>query len=393
MKLTTKKQKTIWLVGIGVFCLAVFITTALIINANQRKNSPSNPFQPAPTPEPISLVAEQNEAITEIENILNTRPSIKGTDLVQKLIEQNKLPANQTDWKVYLRDAPLTTKEQITKLKEELKAILADLEKNHPDPTPPPIPEPDPERDPTPPQPRPDVRPSNQWEGILWDIRKFLETNPTSVQEIKDWVKEKKFPDPIKEAKIKLEGAPAEDLEKIPRKGSVPGIEEANEKTKKYKDWVQLSAVGDGNCFLNSFSVLLTGNANDTSLAMPLKVKLCLDYISNKGFTSDASDNRPLESVKDTLVGSGGFAKPGAWLDIGDIFYVALVLQRPLAVIGKWPNDPAFGEMSGKLGTYEVPEGITLSHPINWNATYKERWVIYNSGGHFQPLILPKKVK
>jgi hypothetical protein len=93
----------------------------------------------------------------------------------------------------------------------------------------------------------------------------------------------------------------------------VPDIEkDTDNKTKKYKDYVQLSAVGDGNCFLNSFSVLLTGNANDTSLTMPLKVKLCLEFMATEGFTGDGANIHSPEFIKDKLVGSGGFAKPGA---------------------------------------------------------------------------------
>jgi hypothetical protein len=66
-----------------------------LINAGQKKNTLPT-LQPTPVPEPISLVTEQNEAITEIETALSAK-SIESTDLTQKLIEQNKLSVGQTD--------------------------------------------------------------------------------------------------------------------------------------------------------------------------------------------------------------------------------------------------------------------------------------------------------
>ncbi|CAI2192554.1 16667_t:CDS:10, partial [Funneliformis geosporum] len=112
---------------------------------------------------------------------------------------------------------------------------------------------------------------------------------------------------------LDLKGASMEDLKKIPSGGKIPGLDKISSDNDAfpYKDYVQLSAVGDGNCFLNSFSVLLTGKERDTSLALPLRVKLCLEFMANPDKFAGGNETQQLDELKEKLNGSYGFAKNG----------------------------------------------------------------------------------
>ncbi|CAI2187110.1 19478_t:CDS:2, partial [Funneliformis geosporum] len=114
--------------------------------------------------------------------------------------------------------------------------------------------------------------------GILWDIKKFFEKNPTTLQEVKNFLAEKNYPDPMEE--INLEGAPMKELRKLNQQGKVPRLSEDTTEALLYENFIQLNAVGDGNCFLNSYSVFLTGRERDTSYALPLRVKMCLELMT-----------------------------------------------------------------------------------------------------------------
>jgi hypothetical protein len=387
-KKLTKKQKTILLVGVGILGLAIFIATTLVVRKN---GSPSASSQPVPLPPPTSLTDQQNQAITEIRNLLAAQ-SIPSTDLVQKLVEENKLSADQSDWKVYLQDA---TKEQITNRKEELLTILASLGNQPPTPIPSPLPQPDPDY--TPPYtPQPDIRPTEQWPGILWDIRKFMETNPSSLEAIKDWVESQDFPDPFEG--INLEGVGMDELKKLPDNGPIVSLSTVNPSygLSEYKNWVQLSAAGDGNCFLNSFSVLLTGRERDTSLALPLRVKTCLEFMTNPNkVMAENNEAQNLAEMKEKLVGSHGFARNGAWLTNEDISYMRYILERQIILISVVTNtkdwsDYAIKELENNGGNIFVkfPNEAEFNSYEYESLKYKDYpFVIYNSGGHFQPLI------
>jgi len=76
-----------------------------------------------------------------------------------------------------------------------------------------------------------------------------MNSNPSSLQAVKDFAK--KYSDPIVKKKIKLEGVGEVELKKIPDNGKVPEIEkETDPEKKQFKDYVQLPARGEGNCFL-----------------------------------------------------------------------------------------------------------------------------------------------
>ena len=95
---------------------------------------------------------------------------------------------------------------------------------------------------------------------------------------------------------------------KVPELDKIPNDNDAF----PYRDYVQLSAAGDGNCFLNSFSVFLTGKERDTSLALPLRVKFCLEFMTNPDKFAGGNETLQLEELKEKLNGSHGFAKNGA---------------------------------------------------------------------------------
>ncbi|CAI2200396.1 7022_t:CDS:2, partial [Funneliformis geosporum] len=108
---------------------------------------------------------------------------------------------------------------------------------------------------------------------------------------------------------LDLKGASMEDLKKLSGHGKIPGLDTipSSNPASKYKDYVQLSAVGDGNCFLNSFSVFLTGKENDTTWALPLRVKLCLEFMTNPDTFAVGNEVEKLALLKKKLV-SEGFA-------------------------------------------------------------------------------------
>ncbi|CAG8612958.1 2683_t:CDS:2, partial [Paraglomus occultum] len=74
---------------------------------------------------------------------------------------------------------------------------------------------------------------------------------------------------------VDLKGVSEDKLKSLPDNGPISDLKNATPAgtAYKYKDYVKLNAAGDGNCFLNSFSVFLTGKNGDASLALPLRVK------------------------------------------------------------------------------------------------------------------------
>ncbi|MEG7978410.1 MAG: hypothetical protein NY202_00350 [Mollicutes bacterium UO1] len=103
------------------------------------------------------------------------------------------------------------------------------------------------------------------------------------------------------------------DNGKIPDLESLTPPEQKNLAT-KYKDYVQLHAVADGNCFLHTFSLFLTGESNlDTTLR--LRVALCLEMMKNAQIYFenhfDNSDEDIINSLKN-IIKSERITKNGA---------------------------------------------------------------------------------
>ena len=72
------------------------------------------------------------------------------------------------------------------------------------------------------------------------------------------------------------------------------------------------------------------------------------------------------------------------WLEDRHVKFLEPVLKRRLNLLSKAPNKPEkYGALAGKFHCllHGYPENYLIS-PL-----YTETWTIYNSGGHYQPLI------
>ena len=141
MKLT-KRQKTILLISGGIFLLAIFITTAVIINAVQKPTPPPVSVPPRrdfPNPnDNPSLTQAKGEAVTFLEQKL-LLDNIGETNLIQKLKTKNYLETDQNNWKDYLDNA--STPQELETRKTNILTIMGELTGK---PYVPPLPEEDP---------------------------------------------------------------------------------------------------------------------------------------------------------------------------------------------------------------------------------------------------------
>ena len=87
--------------------------------------------------------------------------------------------------------------------------------------------------------------------------------------------------------------------------------------------------------------------------------------------------------MKEKLNGSHGFAKNGAWLENGDIVYITPILKRNITLITAIPNADNYVQKD----KFSAKNSEVLFTGAGFTPAHPERWVIYNSGGHFQPLI------
>ncbi|CAH1755670.1 6744_t:CDS:2 [Entrophospora sp. SA101] len=138
-------------------------------------------------------------------------------------------------------------------------------------------------------------------------IRNFMNSNPSSLQAIKDFAK--KYPDPIKEAGIKLEGVGMDKLKVLTDGGKVPGLDKSNS------------------------GVFLTGKNGDTSCALPLRVKMCLELMINTDtYFLTSNEAEILEGLKSRLV------------EDKNIEIMAFILKRPLAVVSRITDEDILTE-------------------------------------------------
>lgn len=177
---------------------------------------------------------------------------------------------------------------------------------------------------------------------------------------------------------IDLAGIGEEKLKKLPDCGKT-GIDNfpkiismPPDIVAKYKDWVLLPATGDGNCFLHSYSIFLTGR-NDLDLTLRLRVAMCCELMAkleNWLYTEKNCFARAFNRVLDLTK----IAQNRSWLSNLEIDVLGYILKRNLIVISNFNNS--------YLESYSFD-------PIAHNITdaYPETWVIYNGGNHFQPLI------
>jgi hypothetical protein len=126
----------------------------------------------------------------------------------------------------------------------------------------------------------------------------------------------------------------------------------------QYRNYVQLPALGDGNCFLNAFSILLTGINYDSSLSLPLRVKICLELLTRFDIFSGTPEQK-LTELKEKISGEYGFAKPGKWLENQDIVYMSYVLKRPIILVTVIPRDSGENDF-GVLNSYNYFEDKSI---------------------------------
>ena len=362
MKKLTQRQTKIIVISILFFSVLVLIIVSILLfkSKEQKKYSVSSSNSDSNS----QLANAKNQAISKISTILQTK-NIAEAKILKKLQDDGKLTAKDVNWKNYLNETK--NHKELNNREKNIIDIINDSAITVPNPS---VPNPSN-------TPKPDIPPTNKWEKILWEIEKFLNTNPTKFQEIKDWLKTKNYPDPLAGADLK--GAEKSVLKGLPDSGKVVGLEKFPT-TEPYKDYVQLSAAGDGNCFLNSFSVFLTGKNGDTSWALPLRVKICLEILTNPNKFLGGDENSQLIDLKEQLIGGRGFAKNGTWLENSDIIHMAWILKRNITVVTYVPASSV--AVLGEFGAWNTEQLLT-----DFTPAYSENWVIYNSGGHFQPLI------
>jgi len=114
---------------------------------------------------------------------------------------------------------------------------------------------------------------------------------------------------------INIEGVGMNVLRSQSDRGKVPGLDKVppTNRAFPYKDYVQLNAAGAGNCFLNAFAVFLNGKQGDDSLVPQLRVKFCLEMMTNPdNFLGGKDKSKDLNDLKNVINGEHGFAKMGA---------------------------------------------------------------------------------
>jgi len=175
-----------------LFLLSILLTTTVIgIFFLFWTSTSNNTYQSIPSE---TLTTQRQQILTEIQNKL-TMHSLDESKLCQKLKEKH---STIIDLNSYLQTAKST--EQLNALYQEIKKTITYLTQP-----------PDPDPSPSPPTPL-----TNQWEKILWEIKNFLETNPSS-DKIKKWGKNKEnqIGDPL--TGINLKGADKSTLLRLSR--------------------------------------------------------------------------------------------------------------------------------------------------------------------------------
>jgi hypothetical protein len=207
---------------------------------------------------------------------------------------------------------------------------------------------------------------------------------------------------------VDLDGKTAADLRTKLVGNEDKAVETELPKTKdyasKYQDYVPFQSSKDGNCFLNSFSILLNG---DETLVTKLRVKLCLELMSGKW--TDGSEIDKVKEITEKLTTrvvesqDCALTKVGDWLVGNDIAYMCGILSRPVTLIYQ-PNTSGWDKAKdaykevNKTGGFAVveypdkgknPFGTPTISGITTIRT--PEYVIYHVGGnHFVPLVSKK---
>lgn len=249
------------------------------------------------------------------------------------------------------------------------------------------------------------VKTVTDWKDALNEISAFFTNEkPTTLKEIKEFLDEENYPNPIDG--VDLNGKTNADLktafsgkEDSTVNGELPN---ATGSAAQYKNYIPVQSSKDGNCFLNSFSILLNG---DETLATQLRVKLCLELMSGKWV--DGSEADKVKEITEKLTNrtidgkSCSLTKPGDWLAGDDIAYMVGILDRPIALIYRpdttnWDKTKdAYKEVNKNGGFAIVEYPVKGSNPFGKPSvtgiktpSKTPEWSIYHvNNNHFVPLI------
>ncbi|CAH1759030.1 14666_t:CDS:2 [Entrophospora sp. SA101] len=182
---------------------------------------------------------------------------------------------------------------------------------------------------------------------------------PLKKLDIKDFLNEENYPDPLD--KVNLDGKSDKDL-----KTTFAGKEEASvnselakttDSAKKYQAYTALQSTGNGNCFLNSFSILLNG---DEALATRLRAKLCLELMSeitekltNRTIEGQACSLTKTDSYKE-VVKTGGFAIVEYPVKGANPFGKLSITEIKIKMVN---IDPRRAKISDKINQVSTTEG------------------------------------
>ncbi|WP_147411605.1 hypothetical protein [endosymbiont GvMRE of Glomus versiforme] len=334
-----------------------------------------------------ALKEVKNQVKSEIQLAMkNNENIIKVEELLKELAKKHDCKAN--DLKKYLNDA--NDLEELRIRKNNIISIINSLEKK------PILPK---SFSKAPYESNDNLHKNRkEWKTVLYEIENFLGNNPKSLQEIKEWILKKEY-QPLEG--IDLRGIEIDRLRLQTNYGVISGLvnlttsgslEDFN-LAKKYKDYVKLSVAADGNCFLHTFSMFLTGESN-VDITIRLRVALCLEIMDNAEiyFKSQLNENDEeiINDLKNTIR-QEEITQNRKWLSSEIIKYLASVLKRPLVSINRYSFNDTHGKKWTQMQFYVFPNDIekyrSASRFDSIPDKYSEEWVVYNSGMHFQPLI------
>ena len=214
---------------------------------------------------------------------------------------------------------------------------------------------------------------------VLKKIYDFFITQPQNWVSVRKWlIVNNVWPDPLEG--IDLLGQPREILltlsqDQVAKKEIA---EKALGDAEQWKDYVPLTASEDGNCFMNAFSILLVG---DESLATRLRVKLCLELLTNPNYLGGSEQQR-LAELNYKIV---NISSDGSWREIGDIAYMSRILKRPIRMVYKATSYESI-QASQSTGGFLLSEYVDTEGNIDYITT--DFWTIYHrTENHFVPLI------
>lgn len=172
---------------------------------------------------------------------------------------------------------------------------------------------------------------------------------------------------------IDLAGVEKQKLQKLPH-FSVPRLASSNRsEIKDYKNWVKLRASGDGNCFLNSFCILLTGQENKDLI---IRLRLAIFYETIDSFYKYTQGK--------------AYSLLGEYIDV----YYDFQLRRIYTNYSAMASDVALRQLAKILkrnllivNLCSTGDVITKANPPSGLLSYPENWVLVGNDIHVDPLI------